>query len=123
VKVLVINDEPTFRMIVDTVLRRQGYEVLRADTGKNGLAVYRREHPHVVVFDLTIPERDGVAILHQIRHMNAEQSVIVLAGDRSPEPEREVRALGVSEWIVKGPSLHSLIDTLTCLLASRSHAA
>jgi len=46
-----------------------------------------------------------------------------LTGDSSPETEREVRALGVSEFIVKGLSMHVLTDTLKRLLASLSHAA
>ena len=122
-KVLVIDDEQNFRTIVEMVLRSHGYEVLLADKGMTGLSIYRQEHPTVVVLDLKMPEMDGIAVLHQIRHENPKQPVIVLTGDSSPETEREVRALGVSEFIVKGLSMHVLTDTLKRLLASLSHAA
>jgi two-component system response regulator AtoC len=122
-KVLVIDDEQNFRTIVEMVLRSHGYEVLLADNGTTGLSMYRQEHPTVVVLDLKMPEMDGIAVLHQIHHENPKQPVIVLTGDSSPETEREVRALGVSEFIVKGLSMHVLTDTLKRLLASLSHAA
>jgi DNA-binding response OmpR family regulator len=122
-KVLVIDDEHNFRTILEMVLRSHGYEVLLADSGMTGLSIYRREHPTVVVLDLKMPGTDGIAVFQEIRHENPKQPVIVLSGDSSPETEREVRALGVSEFRVKGLSMHVLTDTLKRLLASLSHAA
>ena len=48
--------------------------------------------------------------------MDRNQPVIVVTGDSNPKTEREFRALGVSEFIVKGASAHSLGDTLKRLL-------
>ncbi|HXT67061.1 MAG TPA: response regulator [Nitrospiraceae bacterium] len=122
-KVLVIDDEHNFRTILEMVLRSHGYEVLLADSGTTGLSIYQREHPAVVVLDLKMPGMDGIAVFQEMRRENPKQPVIVLSGDSSPETEREVRALGVSEFIVKGRSVHVLTDTLKRLLASLSHAA
>jgi DNA-binding NarL/FixJ family response regulator len=97
--------------------------VLLADSGTTGLSIYQREHPAVVVLDLKMPGMDGIAVFQEMRRENPKQPVIVLSGDSSPETEREVRALGVSEFIVKGRSVHVLTDTLKRLLASLSHAA
>lgn len=74
------------------------------------------EHPDVIVLDLRMPELDGITVLKEIRRVDRKQPVIILTGDTSPETEREVRALGVSEFIVKGSSLKLLEDTLTSLL-------
>ena len=122
-KALVIDDEHNFRTILEMVLRSHGYEVLLADSGTTGLSIYQREHPAVVVLDLKMPGMDGIAVFQEMRRENPKQPVIVLSGDSSPETEREVRALGVSEFIVKGRSVHVLTDTLKRLLASLSHAA
>jgi DNA-binding response OmpR family regulator len=122
-KILVIDDEHNFRTILEMVLRSHGYEVLLADSGTTGQSIYQREHPAVVVLDLKMPGMDGIAVFQEIRRENPKQPVIILSGDSSPETEREVRALGVSEFIVKGRSVHVLTDTLKRLLASLSHAA
>jgi len=115
-KVLIIEDEATIRTLTEMLVKRLGYDVLLADNGLKGLELYRREHPDVIVLDLKMPVMDGVEVLKQIRRVDQTQSVIVMTGDSSPETEREVRALGVSEFIVKGSSLHTLGSTLRRLV-------
>ena len=94
----------------------KGYDMMLADNGWTGLRPYRQEHPDVILLDLQMPKLDGMAVLKQIRSVDLKQPVIVLTGDTSPETERQVRALGASEFIVKGSSLHAVDDTLKRLL-------
>jgi DNA-binding NtrC family response regulator len=115
-KVLVIDDEPNVRTLLNMLLRPMGYVVMLADNGWTGLQLYRQEHPDVILLDLKMPKLDGMGVLKQIRSVDSKQPVIVLTGDTSPETEREVRALGVSEFIIKGSSLQSLEDTVRRLL-------
>ena len=115
-KVLVIDDEVNVRMLTGTLLKRLGYEVLLADNGQMGLELYRQDPPDVIVLDVKMPEMDGVEVLKQIRSVDPKQPVIVVTGDGNPETEREVQALGVTEFIVKGSSLPSLGDPLKRLL-------
>ena len=115
-KILVIDDEPNVRSLLDILLRGEGYDVLLADNGWQGLELYRREHPDVIVLDLKMPELDGITVLKHIRDVDLKQPVIILTGDSTPGTERQVRALGVSAFIVKGSSLDLLMDTLKCLL-------
>lgn len=115
-KVLVIDDEPSIRALLESLLRPQGYDVILAENGWKGLQLYRQDHPDVILLDLNMPELDGVTVLKQIRASDHKQPVIVLTGDTDLETERQVRALGVSEFIAKGSSLHLLGDTLKRLL-------
>jgi CheY-like chemotaxis protein len=115
-KILVIDDTPNVRVLLDILLRQQGYEVVLADNGWKGLQLYRQEHPDVILLDLNMPELDGVTVLKQIRGVDLSQPVVILTGDSSPETERQVRTLGVSEFILKGSSLHLLANTLKRLL-------
>jgi CheY-like chemotaxis protein len=115
-KVLVIDDEPNVRTLLDMLLRPKGYDVMLADNGSTGLQLYRQEHPDIILLDLQMPTLDGVTVLKKIRSVDPEQPVIVLTGDTSPETEQQVRALGVSEFIVKGSSLHAVEDTVKRLL-------
>jgi two-component system, NtrC family, response regulator AtoC len=115
-KVLVIDDEANVRMLTGTLLKRLGYEVFLADNGQMGLELYRQDPPDVIVLDVKMPEMDGIEVLKQIRSFDPKQPVIVVTGDSNPETEREVQALGVTEFIVKGSSLPSLGDPLKRLL-------
>ena len=117
-KVLIIDDEPDFRTFTDLLLKRLGYDVSLADNGWSGLELYRREHPDVILLDLNMPEMDGVEVLKQIRTVDSKQAVIVLTGDRRPQTERQVRALGVSEFLVKDSSSRLLEDTVKRFFAA-----
>ena len=107
---------PNVRTLLNMLLRPKGYVVMLADNGWTGLQLYRQEHPDVILLDLKMPKLDGMGVLKQIRSVDSKQPVIVFTGDTSPETEREVRALGVSEFIIKGSSLQSLEETVRRLL-------
>lgn len=116
-KVLVIDDQPDVLTLTGMLLNHLGYDVVLADNGVKGLELYRREHPDVIVLDLAMPEMGGIEVLQRIRSADLTQPVIVMTGDGRPETEQEVRALGVSEFIVKGTSsIHVLGDALKRLL-------
>ena len=115
-KVLVIDDEAYVRTLTSMQLKHLGYDVLLAENGWKGLELYRQEHPDVIVLDLIMPGMDGIEVLRQIRTVDLNQLVIVVTGDSTLKSEWEVRALGVSEFILKGSSVHSLGDTLKRLL-------
>ena len=59
VKVLVIDDEPEVRVLLDIHLRHRGYDVILAGDGWQGLQLYQQEHPDVILLDLNMPELDG----------------------------------------------------------------
>ena len=114
--ILVIDDEQGIRNLLDTLLRRKGYDVILAESGRKGLELFRREHPDVIVLDLKMPEMDGIEVLEQVRSLNPDQHVIILTGAGTPEMEQRVYALGVYEFVHKEFSLHRLGDALKRLL-------
>jgi DNA-binding response OmpR family regulator len=114
--ILVIDDEQGIRELLDTFLRRKGYDVVLAASGREGLKVFRRERPDVVVLDLNMPGIDGFTVLQEIRNLNPSQPVIILTEAGTDEEEQQVRALGVTEYVVKEFSLHLLGDSLNRLL-------
>jgi DNA-binding response OmpR family regulator len=115
-KILVIDDEQGIRHLLDTLLRRKGYDVVLADSGRQGLELFRRERPDVIVLDLKMPEMDGLTVLREIKNLDPGKPVIILTGAGTAEAERQVRALGVTEYVEKEFSLHLLGDSLKRLL-------
>jgi DNA-binding NtrC family response regulator len=115
-KILVIDDEQGIRDLLDTLLRRKGYDVELAESGRQGLECFRRERPDVLVLDLKMPEMDGLTVLRQIRSLDPRMPVIILTGAGTAEAEQQVRALGVTEYVEKEFSLHRLGDALKRLL-------
>jgi CheY-like chemotaxis protein len=121
-KILVIDDEPGIRDLLDTLLSGKGYDVVLADSGQKGLEIFRRASADVIVLDLKMPGMDGLTVLQQIRCLNPTQPVVILTGVGSPESEQQVRALGVTEYMEKEFSLHLLGDAVKRLLSKPESA-
>ena len=115
-KILVIDDEQSIRELLNTLLHRKGYDVVLAESGKKGLELFRRERPDVMVLDLKMPGMDGLTVLQQVRSLEPKQPVIILTGAGTAEEKQQVRALGVTEFVEKGLSLHLLGDALKRIL-------
>ena len=115
-KVLVIDDEQGIRSLLDTLLRRKGYDVIVAESGQKGLECFRQERPDVLVLDLKMPGMDGLTVLRQVRSLDPIMPVIILTGAGTAETEQRVRALGMTEYVEKEFSLHLLGDALKRLL-------
>ena len=111
-KILLNDDEANFRTLTDRQLTRLGHDVSLADNGWNGLELYRREHPDVILLDVNMPGMNGIEVLKQIRTLDSKQPVFVLTGVKSPQAERQMRALGVSEFLIKDSSMRLLADVI-----------
>jgi DNA-binding response OmpR family regulator len=115
-KVLVIDDEQGICALLDTLLRRKGYDVIVSESGQKGLECFRRERSDVLVLDLKMPGMDGLTVLRQVRSLDPIMPVIILTGAGTAETEQRVRVLGATEYVEKEFSLHLLGDALKRLL-------
>jgi len=82
VTVLTIDDDPLAVELVETVLTAEGFRVLKAHGGVEGLAVARQELPALLILDLLMPDLDGFAVLEQLRADPATAAIpiIILTG-------------------------------------------
>jgi len=102
-KVLLIEDDRFLRRACEQSLRQQGFDVVSAVNGEEGLAAIHREMPGIVLLDLLMPKLPGVEVLRAIR-ANSETKdipVIVLSNSSRPEDRDEVADLGVIAYLVK----------------------
>lgn len=106
--ILVVNDEPSIRDLLQTVLVRKGHEVVTAQDGQKALLLFRLDRPDVTILDLKLPDIDGINLLRQIHAVNPHHPVIILTGRGTEVDEQQARELGVIEFIQKGFSLHVL---------------
>jgi DNA-binding response OmpR family regulator len=65
--ILVVDDEPNIADLVELYLRKEGFRVLKAGTGEDGLAAARRERPRLVVLDVGLPGIDGLEVCKRLR--------------------------------------------------------
>ena len=79
-KILVIDDEPVIRVLLRQLFEKKSYTVFEACDGKEGLDLYKKETPDVVVTDLIMPEEEGLSVIKKIRKMEPDAKIIAISG-------------------------------------------
>lgn len=105
-KVLIVDDEESFRLVLREVLEEIGYRPIEAGTAAEGLRLFRSEHPQSVLLDIHLPDRSGFEVLREIKADSPQTNVIVTTGDAINENELLAIRLGADDFI--GKPIHPL---------------
>jgi len=112
-KVLVIDDErPTLKMFT-LLLSAYGYEVLTAENGLEGVEIFRRESPELVLTDIKMPVMDGIEALKAIKKLNPATEVIVITGHGDMDLAIQALNLDATDFINKPLKREALEKALT----------
>ena len=94
-RILVIDDDSHFRVMLQVALERAGYEVLTAENGKKGLESFRERAADLVVTDLVMPGMDGMTLVRKIKSVHSDMKIIIITAYGSAESMQEAEQLGV----------------------------
>jgi len=101
-KILVIEDEPILSKALGDNLAQEGFEVLRALDGEEGLNLALSEHPDLILLDILLPKMDGLTLLDKIREDSWGKSVPVIILSNLSGPAYVAEAIeNVNEYLVK----------------------
>jgi two-component system alkaline phosphatase synthesis response regulator PhoP len=77
IKILLVDDEPDILEIVGYNLSNEGYKVITAENGLEGVKMAKKEKPQLIILDVMMPEMDGIEACEQIRQIPELQDSIV----------------------------------------------
>jgi two-component system nitrogen regulation response regulator NtrX len=100
-RILVIDDEAAIRDSLKMILDYEGYEVLSAATGEDGIAQAEREAPDLVFLDVKMPGMDGLEVLQRLRHLVEVTPIVVISGHGTVSTAVEATKLGAFDFIEK----------------------
>lgn len=92
VRVLVIEDDESYRSMLRYMIEREGHQVVEAANGEIGLAIYRKEPTDVVITDIFMPQKGGLDIIGKLRELDPDAKVIVISGSAPAGPEDHLEA-------------------------------
>ena len=99
-KILVVEDEPNISRLICSVLKKQGYEVIQAWNGKEGLMLLSSACPDLVILDLGLPDMDGMELLRELREWSGMPVIVVSA--RTHERDKvEALDAGADDYLTK----------------------
>lgn len=119
-RVLIVEDDPNQRMLYQEELADEGYEVVTAGDGREGLNVARENRPDLVILDINMPVMDGLDTLNQLLETNP--SVPTIINTAYPGYQDSFSAWSADAYVVKSSDLTELKSTVQRLLNKESHA-
>jgi PAS domain S-box-containing protein len=111
-KILLIDDEEGIRRVLRIILEEAGYCVICAADGQEGLELFAREKPFIVVTDIKMPDVDGIELLKIIKEQNEEVEVIVITGHGDMDLAIQALKLHASDFINKPISNDAILVAL-----------
>jgi len=114
-KLLIVDDEPSIVETVETKMRKEGFTTFTADSAEEGMRLFRRVKPDLVILDIMLPQRSGFDFCKAIRKDSGTPIIFVSA--RADESDR-VRGLelGADDYVVKPFNLGELAARVKAIL-------
>ena len=118
-KILIVDDEEGIREILSRYLSKQGYAVVTAQNGKEGIETFKKEEFDLVISDIRMPEMDGVAFLNLIKKSDPDVEVIMVTAYETMESAIESLRKGAYDYIIKPFSIEKIAITVEKALEKR----
>jgi CheY-like chemotaxis protein len=101
--VLIVEDDPAARQLMDRFFRREGYQTALAADGVEGLGRAMAQPPDLIMLDLAMPRMDGLRLLRTLRDIDTLRTVPVIVSTSRSDGEAvdEAISLGVEQYLVK----------------------
>ncbi len=113
-KIAIIEDEPSINEMYRMKLALEGFEVVTAFNGEEGLALVKKHKPDLILLDIKMPVMSGDEMLEKLRSTDwgAKMRVVILTNISRDEAPHNLRLLHVDRYIVKAHYTPSQIVTL-----------
>jgi two-component system nitrogen regulation response regulator NtrX len=111
-RILVIDDESAIRDSLKMILEYEGYEVLGAATGQDGLSAVDRDPPDLVLLDIKMAGMDGLEVLQRLRALHETVPVVMISGHATVSTAVEATKLGAFDFIEKPLSTERVLVTV-----------
>ena len=118
-KILIVDDDVDTLRMVGIMLERQGYEILAASGGVQGLAMAKAEKPDMILLDLMMPDMDGVEVTRQLRADPQTQQILIIMFTAKSQVDDKVEGFdaGADDYLTKPAQPKELVAHVKALLA------
>ena len=121
--ILIVDDEPDIRELVQDILLDEGYRVAVAGDGESARRAFINEKPNLTLLDIWMPDVDGISLLKEFKQHDGDALIVMMSGHGTIETAVEATRLGASDFIEKPLSMAKLLRGIELALESQSKQA
>ena len=114
-KILLVDDDPNIRQLVNLYLEKEGFEVAMADRGDEALKLFRESPPNLILLDVMLPGMDGWQVCREVRKVSNIPIIMLTAKDETFDKVLGLE-LGADDYIVKPFEMKELVARIKAVL-------
>jgi DNA-binding response OmpR family regulator len=114
-KILIVDDEPAILETVETKFRKEGFSTFVADSAEEGMRLFRRVKPDLVILDIMLPQRSGYDFCRAVRK-DSDTAIMFLSAKAEDEDRIKGLDLGADDYVVKPFNLSELVARAKAIL-------
>ena len=112
-KIMLVDDAAFMRMMIKNMLTQGGYtEIIEAKNGVEAVDMYKSEKPDLVIMDITMPEKDGIEALRDIKGYDANSNVVMCSALGQEKLVLDALKSGAADFIVKPFKPDRIMETV-----------
>lgn len=113
IKILIVDDSQFMRTVIKDILTKENYkEITEAKSYEEGLSIYKKEKPDLILLDAVLPHKSGIDLLKEIRKKDKETKVVIISSVEQQATVDKAHELGVSAYIMKPFEEKKMLDTI-----------
>ena len=114
-RILLVDDDPNIRQLVNLYLQKEGFEVIMADRGDEAVKIFKNTPPNLILLDLMLPGMDGWQVCREIRKVSDIPIIMLTAKDETFDKVLGLE-LGADDYIVKPFEMKELVARIKAVL-------
>jgi two-component system OmpR family response regulator len=115
-RLLVVEDEPSIRTLLESTLRLTGYRVSSVETGRSALAEADRLHPDLLLLDVMLPDLDGYEVTRRLREAGNQVPVLFLTARTGVDDRIKGLSVGADDYVTKPFDIEEVLLRIQAIL-------
>ncbi|WP_342421623.1 response regulator transcription factor [Paenibacillus sp. FSL E2-0178] len=116
IKILVVEDDKHVRKLMNAVLKREGYDVVTAENGREALEVLEVQYIDLIILDIMMPEMDGYEFAEELKEADNRIPILMATAKQLPEDKKKGFRLGTDDYMTKPVDTEEMLLRIQALL-------
>ncbi|WP_133015289.1 response regulator transcription factor [Clostridium cuniculi] len=116
VNILVVEDDKHTRKLLETILKREGYSVLKAEDGIKAMEVLDNHHVDLIILDIMMPNMDGYEFAQELRDADCMIPILMATAKQLPEDKKRGFIVGTDDYMTKPIDTEEMLLRIKALL-------